>query len=144
MDETLISESHRTNRFSHDFGVIMIDIDYFKKVNDEFGHQIGDKVLQELSHIIKSNSRATDIVGRWGGEEFLIISTETNLDELLSLANKLRNKICSYKFINGEYKTASFGVSIYHKNENINALIKRADEALYKAKENGRNKVEVN
>ena len=143
LDETLISESHRTNRFSHDFGVIMIDIDYFKKVNDEFGHQIGDKVLQELSHIIKSNSRATDIVGRWGGEEFLIISTETNLDELLFLANKLRNKICSYKFMNGEYKTASFGISIYNKNENINALIKRADEALYKAKENGRNKVEV-
>ena len=85
----------------------------------------------------------TDIVGRWGGEEFLIISTETNLDKLLCLANKLRNKICSYKFINGEYKTASFGISVYKKNEDIKALIKRADEALYKAKGNGRNKVEV-
>jgi len=143
LDETLISESRRANRFAHDFGIILLDIDYFKKVNDEFGHQIGDKVLQEFSHIIKSNSRSTDIVGRWGGEEFLIISTETNLDKLLLLANKLRDKICGYKFINGKYKTASFGLSIYRKNEDIKSLIKRADEALYNAKKNGRNRIEV-
>ena len=143
LDETLISESNRANRFSHSFGVILIDIDYFKKVNDEFGHQIGDTVLQEFSHIIESNSRKTDVVGRWGGEEFLIISSEINLVDLLSLANKLRKEICSYKFVNNEYKTASFGISIYEKNENINKLIKRVDEALYKAKENGRNRVEI-
>ncbi|MEJ6123244.1 GGDEF domain-containing protein [Vibrio sp. 2-Bac 85] len=143
LDETLISESNRANRFSHSFGVILIDIDYFKKVNDEFGHQIGDTVLQEFSRIIESNSRKTDVVGRWGGEEFLIISSEINLVDLLSLANKLRKEICSYKFVNNEYKTASFGISIYEKNENINKLIKRVDEALYKAKENGRNRVEI-
>ena len=143
LDETLIYESNRANRFSHDFGVILIDIDYFKQVNDEFGHQVGDTILQEFSHIIESNSRKTDIVGRWGGEEFLIISPETNLAGLLSLANKLRNEICSYKFINNEYKTASFGISIYKQNEHINKLIKRADEALYKAKKNGRNRVEI-
>lgn len=143
LDETLISESNRANRFSHDFGVILIDIDHFKQVNDEFGHQVGDTILQEFSRIIESNSRKTDVVGRWGGEEFLIISPETNLAGLLSLANELRNKICSYKFINNEYKTASFGISIYKQNEHINKLIKRADEALYKAKENGRNRVEI-
>ena len=143
LDEELISESDRANRFSHNFGVILIDIDYFKKVNDEFGHQVGDTILQEFSRIIESNSRKTDVVGRWGGEEFLIISPEINLAGLLSLANKLRNEICSYKFVNNEYKTASFGISIYEKNENINKLIKRVDEALYKAKENGRNRVEI-
>lgn len=143
LDEALVSECRRAKRFSHTFGIIMVDIDYFKKVNDEFGHQMGDTVLQEFSRIIKSNSRETDIVGRWGGEEFVIISAETNLAGTLSLANKLQNAVASYPFMLGEQKTASFGVAVYRKNEEANELIKRADNALYRAKEKGRNRVET-
>jgi polar amino acid transport system substrate-binding protein len=142
LDETLISEVHRANRFNHSFGVVMIDIDYFKKVNDDFGHQVGDTVLQEFSKVLQSNARNTDILGRWGGEEFLIISTETDLAGVLTLANKLQQKIASFPFSYGEQKTASFGVSVYRENENIHEVIKRADNALYRAKKNGRNRVE--
>ena len=143
LDESLISECQRANRCTHSFGVIMVDIDYFKKINDQFGHPMGDAVLQEFSHILKSNKRNSDILGRWGGEEFLIISTETNLAGILILANKLREKVASYLFIHGEHNTASFGVSVYKEGESINKIIKRADDALYKAKGNGRNRVEI-
>ncbi len=142
LDEVLIEESNRANRFDHIFGVIIIDIDYFKSVNDIHGHQMGDTVLKEFADILKFNSRKTDTVGRWGGEEFLIICSETNLDGILSFANTLKEKISSYPFALGEQKTASFGVSVYKKDENVEDMIKRADDALYEAKENGRNKVE--
>lgn len=142
LDDVLVNESHRANRFNHIFGVIIIDIDFFKSVNDIYGHQIGDTVLKEFANILKSNSRKTDTVGRWGGEEFLIICSETNLEGILSFANSLKEKISTFSFALGEQKTASFGVSIYEKDEDTDSMIKRADDALYNAKKNGRNSVE--
>lgn len=142
LDEILIFESDRTNRFSSSFGIIIIDMDHFKSVNDIHGHQIGDTVLKEIASILKSHSRKTDIVGRWGGEEFMIICSDTNLDGIMTHAEQLREKISNYPFSLGEQKTASFGVSVYKKDENVDEMIKRADDALYKAKENGRNRVE--
>ncbi len=142
LDDVLISEVNRSNRYSSPFGIVLIDIDYFKSVNDIHGHQVGDTVLKEFSQILRSNSRNTDVVGRWGGEEFLIICSQSNLENILTLANYLKEKISTYPFSLGEQKTASFGVAIYNKDENIDEMIKRADDALYKAKENGRNRVE--
>jgi len=142
LDEILVSESNRTNRSSSTFGIIILDIDYFKSVNDNYGHQLGDTILKEFATILKSSIRKTDTVGRWGGEEFMIICTETNPDGIQALANTLREKIASYDFSIDEDKTASFGVTIYQKNEAIDTLIKRADDALYLAKEKGRNRVE--
>lgn len=143
LDEILIDEVNRANRSSKSFGVILIDIDYFKSVNDTYGHQMGDTVLKEFAQILEESSRKTDTVGRWGGEEFLIICSEANLEGILTLANKIKDRIQTNKFSIKEQKTASFGVAIYKKDENVNELIKRADEALYKAKEGGRNKVEA-
>lgn len=142
LDKVLIRESNRTNRFETNFGIILLDIDYFKKVNDEHGHLVGDNVLKEFASILKENTRKTDTVGRWGGEEFLIVCGDTNLKGILTLAENLRKKIATYPFGFGEQKTASFGVSVYKIDENIDDMIKRADDALYKAKENGRNQVE--
>jgi len=142
LDDVLISEVNRTNRYASPFGVVLIDIDYFKSVNDIHGHQVGDTVLKEFSQILQSNSRNTDVVGRWGGEEFLIICIQSNLENILTLAHYLKKKISTYPFSLGEQKTASFGVSFYQKNESVNSLLKRADDALYKAKRNGRNRVE--
>ena len=142
LDKELLTEANRANRFSSTFGVIIIDIDYFKSINDVYGHQMGDTVLKEFADILKSNSRKTDTVGRWGGEEFLIICSETNLEGILSFANNLKEKISSYSFSIEEQKTASFGVSIYKKEEDTDLMIKRADDALYNAKENGRDRVE--
>lgn len=142
LDEVLLSESNRANRSSHTFGIIIIDIDYFKKVNDTHGHIAGDTILKEFTSILKSNSRKIDTVGRWGGEEFLILCPETNLEGILTFAENLRAKISSFPFSHNEQKTASFGVAIYQKGEDISDMIKRADKALYKAKNSGRNRVE--
>lgn len=141
IDECLENEAKRYNRYDHAFGIIIIDIDFFKKVNDTYGHQAGDKVLQEFANLIKENIRKTDVLGRWGGEEFVVICIEIDKQNLLVLAEKLKNKIQEYDFYKAGRKTASFGVTMYRKKEKIENFIKRADTALYEAKKTGRNKV---
>jgi len=143
LDNTIEKEIQRANRKNSHFGIVIIDIDYFKKVNDTYGHQVGDTVLIEFSNILKQNTRRTDTVGRWGGEEFVIICVEADLQELLSLATILKEKIEKHTFSTVKTKTASFGVATYKKPESAQDLINRADKALYIAKENGRNRVET-
>ncbi|OUR71842.1 hypothetical protein A9Q78_08480 [Methylophaga sp. 41_12_T18] len=143
LDDVLNIELKRSKRFGHSLSVIMIDLDHFKSVNDTYGHQIGDQVLIEVAQLLKTHSRETDIVGRWGGEEFLIICTNTNTDGVKYLANILREQIETHNFPIKERKTASFGVTSYIQDDNSHAFILRADEALYKAKDNGRNRVEI-
>ena len=142
LDEVLISELNRANRYNKPFGIVFIDIDYFKKVNDTYGHQVGDNILKEFAKIINNNLRKTDILGRWGGEEFMIICCETDLEGILILAEKIRKEIAIYDFGIKEQKTASLGITTYKKDETINELIKRADTALYMAKNKGRNTIE--
>lgn len=139
LDETLESEIDQASRYSRPFGLIMIDIDLFKAVNDSYGHQVGDQVLIELSNVLKTNSRKVDTVGRWGGEEFLIICPSTDSRGLLALAEKLRVKIGSYNFSTVGHKTASLGVTIYESGDTSHKMVARADEALYIAKRDGRN-----
>ena len=141
LDEVLINESNRTNRYEHTFGVILLDIDNFKSVNDTYGHQMGDKVLQEFAQILQTNSRKTDTVGRWGGEEFLIICSDTEFDGILTQTKKLKEKIENFRFSINEQKTASFGISLYTKGESLKDMIKRADDCLYEAKKEGKNKI---
>ena len=142
LDEVLIHEFNRANRFDSTFGIIFVDIDYFKKVNDTYGHQIGDVVLKEFSNILKSHLRKTDTIGRWGGEEFMIICSEIDKNGIERLSELLKEQILSYQFSIDTPITASFGISLYQSGEEINQLIKRADDALYNAKKNGRNRVE--
>ncbi|MGB5792292.1 GGDEF domain-containing protein [Poseidonibacter sp.] len=142
LDEALNDEFNRSNRFKSIFGIIIIDIDYFKKINDTYGHQVGDQVLIQFAKILKENIRKIDILGRWGGEEFMIICPETDFQGTIKLAQSLRKIISKYNFPNIGNFSASFGVSIYDGDENIDKIIARADNALYKAKANGRNRVE--
>ena len=121
----------------------MLDIDLFKQVNDTHGHQVGDDVLIEVANILKSYSRDVDIVGRWGGEEFLVISPRANKDGLIQLAEKLRQTIESHEFSTIKSKTASFGLTAYHEGDSSHTIIARADKALFMAKDNGRNRVEA-
>jgi|GEM_PF-4239676 len=141
LDEALEHELKQSKRYKTTFGVIMIDIDYFKAVNDEYGHEVGDCVLREFSDILRSSFREADIVGRWGGEEFLIIVTNTNKDAVVNLAEKVRAIIDAYEFSTLKHKTASFGVTIYHPEDKIHKLVSRVDKALYEAKNSGRNQV---
>jgi diguanylate cyclase (GGDEF)-like protein len=121
---------------------MLIDIDFFKKVNDTYGHPQGDKVLKGVAEILKNNSREIDTVGRWGGEEFLLILTHTDLDTATSVANKLRSKIKAYDFGLEREITASFGVTEFDiEKDTESSILSRVDANLYEAKETGRDKV---
>ena len=140
-------EINRARRFEHPLSVIMFDIDHFKKVNDNYGHAIGDKVLTKVADICRNNLRSVDVLGRLGGEEFGILLPNTSKENALTVAESLREKIESIKIENledGFRITASFGVSeLIDQDKQIKPALIRADEALYKAKENGRNSVSL-
>lgn len=130
-------------RYGRPLSVIILDLDHFKRVNDLYGHHAGDTVLQESARILRGNCRESDTVGRWGGEEFLIICPETEKDEAALLAEKLRSMIPSVSMIYAHTQTASFGVSSYEPLDTQESIVIRADEALYRAKHDGRNCVRV-
>lgn len=124
--------------------LMMLDIDYFKRVNDNFGHQIGDRVLNTVSGLIQSNVRKFDYVGRYGGEEFLILLPRTGIDAAYEIAENIRKSIQDFDFTQDHLNiTISIGLTEYHLGDDTKVFIKRADTLLYKAKENGRNRIEV-
>ena len=141
IDDILTYELNKFQRYGETFGIIMIDIDFFKIVNDVHGHQVGDKVLVEFSKELLNSSRLSDSIGRWGGEEFLIISPNIDEKGLLAKAQEIRKSVEKFNFSVVGQKTISIGVSLIRENDEINRLIKRADDALYEAKESGRNRV---
>ncbi len=145
-DETIEKEVNRVNSYTLGFGfsVVLLDVDHFKWINDTYGHHIGDSVLVEIAGILKHNLRKTDLLGRWGGEEFIIVFPETQLAEAANLAEKLRSKISEHRFLAVEKTiTASFGVAACKVDDTLQSLIKRVDDALYFSKRNNRNCVTV-
>jgi diguanylate cyclase (GGDEF)-like protein/PAS domain S-box-containing protein len=140
-NKSLTHEIQRAERYNTPLSLIIFDIDHFKLVNDTYGHLAGDNVLKNLARLVVSNLREIDIFARWGGEEFVIQTPETVLDGAIKLAEKLRSKIENHDFSEPEKITTSFGVTTLKKGDNTISLINRADEALYRAKEGGRNKV---
>ncbi len=129
------------NQINKKFSVIILDIDHFKQINDTYGHLVGDEVLVEVATLLKGNVNANDIIGRWGGEEFIIICKNTSAMEAQILANRVRTLLENKKFRNCEKITGSFGVSEAQKDLTIKDVLHNADSALYKAKNEGRNKV---
>jgi diguanylate cyclase (GGDEF)-like protein/PAS domain S-box-containing protein len=139
LEQTLATEIDRASRANSCFGVIMLDLDFFKRVNDTYGHQVGDEILIEVSNVLRQRSRRTDIVGRWGGEEFMIICPATDLQGAQRLAELIRTKIEQHAFpVVGE-QTCSLGVSCHQQAEDARSTIQRVDQALYQAKQQGRN-----
>ena len=143
LDQVLLDELARRQRSAADLSVILLDLDHFKSVNDRHGHQVGDQVLAAVAMLLKNGSRHLDVVGRWGGEEFLVVCRETDLAGAALLAEKLRSAIASHAFSVGGQRTASFGVATLRDQEDIDTLLARADAALYRAKDAGRNRVET-
>lgn len=138
--ETLLQdELYRSQRYNHSFGIVLMDFDFFKKINDTYGHQTGDEALKEIAALITQHLRSTDKAVRWGGEEFMIIYLSTTRDDVLKLAEELRKKVEQHVFKTVGPQTASLGVTVYRDGDTINSIIQRADKALYKAKEHGRN-----
>ena len=133
-------------RHKNPLSVIMLDADHFKRINDNYGHHVGDQVLQQLGSTLKNTLRTSDISGRLGGEEFAAVLPETNLEQAQLLAERLRAEIEKIQIHtdNGEvHCTASFGVAQTNTDDSFHALFKRADDAMYRAKAEGRNRVEV-
>ena len=141
MDLTLDEQIEIAKRYKRDLSLIFFDIDHFKKINDKYGHKTGDMVLKELSKLIQVTIRKSDVFGRWGGEEFLIILPETTKKEAVKLAEKLRHKIQEYNFPAIGKLTCSFGVTSYKDGDTIETMLSRVDKKLYLAKESGRNQV---
>jgi len=136
----LASEIDKIKRYGGIFSIIFIDLDYFKKVNDEHGHLIGDDALKKTSEIISRVNREADVFARLGGEEFVILTSSTNLEGARIHAERLRRDIDQHTFDVIGKLTCSFGVTEFiPESDDIVSLLKRADTALYKAKENGRN-----
>jgi polar amino acid transport system substrate-binding protein len=137
--EIIEKEIIRSSRYDSAFSIILLDIDDFKSINDTYGHNTGDKVLIQFSKTLTQTIREADIAGRWGGEEFLVICPETNIDGATALAEKLRVNIENCRFANAGNVTASFGVAGMRHADNVKSLIQRADNSLYSAKEAGKN-----
>jgi diguanylate cyclase (GGDEF)-like protein len=135
------------NRYKEDFSLSMLDIDHFKKVNDRYGHLTGDDVLEKVAALIRGNIRDTDIAGRYGGEEFIIVLPQTTLSSAWVVAERLRSIIeqAEMKDPAGNVFaiTVSQGLAGWERGEDAHSLISRSDEALYKAKEKGRNRVQI-
>lgn len=142
IDRILDYEENRMSVQGSTFSVILIDIDHFKRVNDTYGHPIGDKVLIQISEVMKELSRRLDTVGRWGGEEFIIVLPDTLLADALIKAEYIRKTISETDFEKVGRLTVSMGVTQHHEEMKMNHMINLVDQALYQAKENGRNRVE--
>ncbi|MCK9492213.1 MAG: diguanylate cyclase [Sulfurimonas sp.] len=141
INEYLFQEISKSKRHKNDTSLIMIDIDHFKEVNDHYGHQVGDKVIVKSVELISSSIRASDIFGRWGGEEFIILLPQTDLKSAFVLAQNLRQKVQDHDFEQVGKKTISVGVTQLNADDDVLSFVRRSDDALYKAKKSGRNKV---
>ncbi|MCP3908434.1 MAG: GGDEF domain-containing protein, partial [Oceanicoccus sp.] len=138
---------NEANRYNISIAVIMIDLDNFKLLNDQYGHQVGDEAIVSVSQVLRSNLRDTDSCGRYGGEEFILIITRTDLDEVNQLAERLKSNIAEIHLSQtpDANVTASFGIAMCLSTQceeyTTDSLISAADSALYKAKLSGRNKI---
>lgn len=140
----LQTEIDRVKRYKIDpFSLVFFDIDYFKKINDTYGHLEGDNALKSISKLISLNIRSTDIIARWGGEEFVIIMPMTSLEKAFLVTEKFRKLIKDTKFDVIGSVTCSFGITEFKSNDDAGSILLRADKAMYKAKMNGRDKVEI-
>ncbi|WP_286239612.1 diguanylate cyclase [Neptuniibacter halophilus] len=146
-EDQAVLEIERALRYGREFSLILLDIDHFKQINDQYGHHFGDRVLVSIARLLESCLRNIDSLCRHGGEEFVLLLPETNTHAAMELAERLRSEIEAFKINeNGEtvHLTASFGVTTWRRSEvDIQPAVKRADRAMYQAKEEGRNRVQL-
>lgn len=141
MEHRLNQQFKEFQRQRHPFSILMLDADHFKRVNDTYGHPVGDEVLRTLAEILTHTVRSGDLVSRWGGEEFLILLPQTPLTEAAAIADQIRVAVATRHFKQIEHLTTSLGVGEIAPEESLTHLLQRVDEALYRAKEQGRNRV---
>lgn len=143
LDEVLDEELARSRRYAVGFSIVILDIDHFKRINDSHGHVAGDAALVTLADILRDGTREVDALGRFGGEEFVIVCRHATRDAGQATAEKIRARVERHPFPTVGQVTASFGVAAYRDGDTLASLLGRADSALYRAKASGRNRVEV-
>lgn len=143
LDDVLHSELKKASTGASTFSIIMADIDNFKKINDTYGHLTGDSVLIDVAQVLKKWCNDNTIVGRWGGEEFLIVCPQKDILKTKVVCEEILCAISKYKYSIGEAVTLSFGITEHLHNDSIDALLSRADKALYHAKERGKSRIET-
>ncbi len=143
LEECVRDEMDRHNRYDHPLSMLIIDIDFFKVVNDQNGHATGDQVLQTLATLLRGRLRGSDSLGRWGGEEFVVLCPNTGRSTAAMLAERLREQVATANFPVVGQLTVSVGVAECESGENWQQWFERADQALYRAKESGRNQVQL-
>jgi len=142
-DETIDKEIQRSTRYKTALSMIIADIDFFKKVNDTYGHIAGDHILANFATIIKDSIRSTDMAFRYGGEEFVVLLPNTTAQDAKQVTKKLRTAVNNHEFENPKSITCSYGISQYEPEESKEAFFKKADDALYFVKNNGRNNIAI-
>ena len=143
LDELLDEELIRARRYKVEVSIIMLDIDHFKRVNDTYGHAVGDEVLIGMAQLLRTHTRDADALGRLGGEEFVVVCRHSNSAACLRTAMKLRESIAAHNFPGVGQVTSSFGIASCRSDDTAATLLGRADAALYRAKDAGRNRVEL-
>ncbi len=141
LEEVLVERARDSRRYGRPLSVVIFDIDHFKRLNDAYGHAAGDEVLRRLMTVLRDDLRVNDVLGRWGGEEFLVVMPETRLDEAEQVANRWRTALATYPFPDVGMVTASFGAACYGVGDTDETVVARADKALYLSKTRGRNRV---
>jgi diguanylate cyclase (GGDEF)-like protein len=143
----LNEELDRSDRYDHELSLMFIDLDHFKLINDSHGHVVGDQVLREIGTILEEETRTADIIGRYGGEEFILATPEVDLEGARELAERIRMRLRRTDFSGNEGDpftvTCSVGLTSYGGTESVDELIERADDALYEAKKNGRDQIQT-
>ncbi|MDX1574076.1 MAG: diguanylate cyclase [Methylophaga sp.] len=142
IEQAIDAELSAAERYYRPCSILLFDVDHFKKVNDQHGHEVGDLVLKRLTSEVEKQLRATDFLGRWGGEEFIVLASNNTLDEAGNLAERLLKHVASIKFTDVGQVTVSIGVAQWRTGESRRSLLERADKAMYRAKQNGRNRFE--
>jgi diguanylate cyclase (GGDEF)-like protein len=143
-NERLLDEVERTRRYGGHFSILICDIDHFKRINDTYGHPVGDRVLVQVASLLQNNIRSNDMACRYGGEEFALLLLNSEKELALRLAEQLRKKLAAAAMpdIGGNSVTASFGVATFGKDSiSFEGLVSKADQSLYLAKMRGRNQV---
>lgn len=141
LDGALNAEVERCRRYEHSLALLFLDLDHFKQVNDVHGHAVGDKVLQQFVVELRSLLRDSDVLGRWGGEEFIVMCPETASQDAVHLAERIRSHVADLDFPIAGRVTVSIGVADFRPGDRIQDLVDRADQALYRAKLQGRNRL---
>lgn len=141
--EEVDKELERVFRYGQDLSVLMFDVDFFKAVNDKYGHLVGDSVLIEMTEIVRKNIRKTDVFARYGGEEFALLMPGTDIEGAKEKADNIREAISSFDFHKCGQVTCSFGVADCAEGDTVDSFVQKADIALYKAKDMGRNNVQI-